>query len=148
MSNPKGEGGMGFQNFRLFNLALLGKQGWRLMAFTFSPLSLPTTRISSPTDAASGARGISSYSRNCKAFGLYLKNPKSCTCSERGWEGFRLEHGIVMGNTTKTNYGIKEEKHSQDLCRGGTQGSPLCWRTWPLQRRVLGTRADESFTHK
>lgn len=38
---------------------------------TFSPLSLPTTLISNPTQAPSGARGISSYVRNCIALGSY-----------------------------------------------------------------------------
>ena len=31
LSVPKTEGGMGFRDFELFNLALLGKHGWRLM---------------------------------------------------------------------------------------------------------------------
>ena len=31
LSVPKAEGGMGFRDFGLFNLALLGKHGWRLM---------------------------------------------------------------------------------------------------------------------
>lgn len=37
LCTPKAEGGMGFRNFHLFNLALLAKQGWRLI---MSPNSL------------------------------------------------------------------------------------------------------------
>ncbi|TYH01218.1 hypothetical protein ES288_A09G040100v1, partial [Gossypium darwinii] len=32
MCHPKGMGGMGFRNLHLFNLALLGRQVWRLMS--------------------------------------------------------------------------------------------------------------------
>ena len=41
MAKPKNAGGLGFQNFRLFNLAMLGKQGWR---FITNPGSL-TSRL-------------------------------------------------------------------------------------------------------
>ncbi|XP_074318346.1 uncharacterized protein LOC141655153 [Silene latifolia] len=37
MARPKGDGGMGFRDFRQFNLALLGKQAWRLIT---NPTSL------------------------------------------------------------------------------------------------------------
>ena len=37
LTRPKGEGGMGFRDLHLFNLALLGKHGWR---FLRNPTSL------------------------------------------------------------------------------------------------------------
>lgn len=39
LCNHKSIGGLGFKNFRDFNLAMLGKQGWRLMS---KPESLVT----------------------------------------------------------------------------------------------------------
>lgn len=46
---------------------------------TFSPESLPTTRMSSPTAAACGARGISAAAMNWRRLGSNRMNPKSCT---------------------------------------------------------------------
>lgn len=46
---------------------------------TFSPLSLPTTRISRPTSAACGASGTSAGCMYCSREGSNRMKPKSCT---------------------------------------------------------------------
>lgn len=51
---------------------------------TFSPESLPTTRMSSPTVAPCGASGTSVQVMNCRRPGSNLMNPKSCTTAGKG----------------------------------------------------------------
>ena len=48
---------------------------------SLSPLSLPTTRTSRPTAAASGASGMCTHVMNCSLLGSKAKKPKSCTGS-------------------------------------------------------------------
>ena len=73
----------------------------------FSPLSFPTTRISIPTAAASGASGTSLSSMNLRSAGSNRMNPKSwmgsryrgCTFTS---SRFRNTASAVMGPVLTT----------------------------------------------
>ncbi|KAF7140929.1 hypothetical protein RHSIM_Rhsim06G0129200 [Rhododendron simsii] len=45
MTQVKGMGGLGFRDFEAFNLAVLAKQGWRLLVGDNSPFFKSTTEL-------------------------------------------------------------------------------------------------------
>ena len=99
---------------------------------TFSPESLPTTLMSRPTAAASGASGISPAFMNCSRPGSKRMNPKSCTAGH-GW--FRGGEKGAMGTDGQSHmsaHPIVED--SNGMCRQRPKSFPP---TGPRTRVVV-----------